>query len=85
MSETISVSVDSKLKRGFARLCGDVGLDTETAITVFMKRAMLNNCIPFPIAGDPFYSDINMNELDRRIAKMKAGEVEEHELIEVDE
>lgn len=85
MSEIISVNVDSKLKRGFERLCGDVGLDAEAAITVFIKRSMLNNCIPFPIAGDPFYSDLNMNALSREIAEMDAGQYEEHELIEVDE
>lgn len=85
MPEIMSFEVDPKLKRGFERLCGDVGLNPAAAFTVFMKRSMLDNCIPFRVAGDPFYSDINMNALHREIDEIDAGKGEEHELIEVDE
>lgn len=59
MPETISFEVDPKLKRDFERFCRDVGLELSSAFTVFMKRTLFENRIPFPIAGDPFYSDLN--------------------------
>ena len=42
--------------------------------------------IPFDIEADPFFSDENMMELERRVANLKAGKstLKEHDLIEVD-
>lgn len=40
------------------------------------------NCISFEVSADPFYSKENMEELERRVADIRAGKstLKEHEL-----
>lgn len=81
---TVSIRMDSELKQSFERLCRDVGLNLTTAFTIFAKQAVRENKISVSLEGDPFYSESNMERIDRAIARLDAGQGIEHELIEAD-
>lgn len=81
----ISLRVDDDVKRNAERTLTDIGLNMSTAINIFLKKVARENRIPFELSADPFYSQENMDELERRIANVRAGKstLKEHELIEV--
>lgn len=49
---TLSIRVDSQLKKDFDYFCQDMGMNMTTALSVFMKQAVRENRIPFEIKGD---------------------------------
>lgn len=81
----ISLRVDDDVKRNAERTLTDIGLSMSTAINIFLKKVARENRIPFELSADPFYSQENMEELERRVANVRAGKstLKEHELIEV--
>ena len=81
----ISLRVDDDVKRNAERTLTDIGLSMSTAINIFLKKVARENRIPFELSADPFYSQENMDELERRVANVRAGKstLKEHELIEV--
>ena len=68
---TISVRIDSDLKKNFDAVCNDLGLSMTTAITILAKKMSREKRIPFEVAIDPFYSAENMNRLRKSIAQME--------------
>ena len=53
MAQTnVSIRMDADLKRQFEDFCADVGMSMTTAITVFAKKVVRENRIPFEISGD---------------------------------
>ncbi len=78
---TISVRIDKENKQAFDKFCNDVGMNTSTAISLFIKAVLRNNCIPFEISTDPFYSKSNMEHLKRGISAINEGKGREHDLI----
>lgn len=54
---TLTVQVDEKDKALFDAFCSNVGLNTSTAINLFVKAVLRENRIPFEItqAPDPFF------------------------------
>lgn len=68
---TISVRIDSDLKKNFDAVCNDLGLSMTTAITILAKKMSREKRIPFDVAIDPFYSAENMNRLRKSIAQME--------------
>ena len=82
----ISLRVDEEVKRNAEKTFNDIGLSMSTAINIFLKKVARENRIPFELSADPFYNRENMDELERRINSVCAGEstLKEHELIEVD-
>lgn len=82
---TLSVRMDSEVKRQFDALCADVGMNASTAVNMFAKAFIRERRLPFDVvASDPFYSDSNMNYLHRVISDIENGKavLKEHELIE---
>ena len=81
----VCISVDPEVKAQAQELFADFGLDLSTAINIFLKKVARENRIPFELSADPFYSQENMEELERRVANVRAGKstLKEHELIEV--
>ena len=50
MAQTnISIRMDAELKRQFEEFCSDVGMSMTTAFTVFAKKAVRENKIPFQV------------------------------------
>lgn len=53
MAQTsVNIRMDAELKRQFEDFCADVGMTMTTAVTVFAKKVVRENKIPFEISGD---------------------------------
>ena len=82
---TLSARVDSDNKKEFEQFCEDTGMNVSVCINMFVKEVLRYHKLPFEVSADPFYSKEHMEELERRVADVKAGRnMHEHELIEVD-
>ena len=82
----INFRMDEELKRNMERTCKSMGLTMTAAFTMFGAKMTKEQRIPFDIEADPFYSEENMMELERRVANLRAGKstLKEHDLIEVE-
>ncbi len=84
---TLTARVDEKDKVSFDAFCSNVGLNTSTAINLFVKAVIRENRIPFEIAQapDPFFSEANMTYVKKSVQELKMGKGTAHELIEVED
>lgn len=71
----VNVRMDDHLKNDFDTLCGELGLSMSTAITIFVKKAVREQRIPFDMALDPFYSKSNMAAIEKGIKDIEEGRV----------
>lgn len=76
---SISVRIDAQDKKNFEMFCDQTGLNTTTAINLFIKTVIRQQCIPFRIAADPFESPANQERIKRNIALMESGKASVHE------
>jgi DNA-damage-inducible protein J len=83
MAETINVTIrlDKEVKEQAEKMFNDFGMNLSTAFNIFARQSLRQGKIPFEIY-DPFYSERNQKELNRRIADIEAGKnLTVHELI----
>ncbi len=82
----VNFRVDDNVKIKAEKACADMGISMSAAINIFLVKVGNERRIPFEISADPFYSRDNIEELEKRIADLKAGktELKEHDLIEAD-
>lgn len=81
----ISVSIDSSEKAAFDAFCNDIGITASAAINMFIKAVLREQCIPFSINNDPFYSESNMAFLREGIQALNSGKGTFHDLIEAND
>ncbi len=81
---TITARVDASDKSKFDKFCSNVGINTSTAINMFVKAVLRENRIPFEITqtSDPFFSENNMAHVRKSVQELRAGKGTVHELIE---
>ena len=87
MSDTINVTIrlDREVKEQAEKMFNDFGMNLSTAFNIFARQSLRQGKIPFDIY-DPFYSEKNQAELNRRIADIEAGiNLATHDLIEVED
>jgi len=87
MAETINVTIrlDREVKEQAEKMFSNFGMNLSTAFNIFARQALRQGKIPFEIY-DPFYSEKNQAELNRRIADIEAGKnLTSHELIELED
>lgn len=84
---TITARVDANDKLNFDSFCSNVGLNTSTAINMFVKAVLRENRIPFEITqdSDPFFSDTNLAHVKKSVQELRAGKGTVHELVEVED
>ena len=84
---TITVRVDARDKVDFDAFCSNVGLNTSTAINLFVKAVLREKRIPFEImqAPDPFFKEPNLSHIKKSVQELRAGKGIAHELIEMDD
>lgn len=72
MTTLMQLKVDKELKAKADKLFGELGLDTPTALRMFLSAAVREQRLPLKlkIKKDPFYSDENIAELKKRIKEM---------------
>lgn len=70
MAKTTSVSIrmDSELKRQFEEFCADMGMSMTTAFCIFAKKAVREYRIPFEVGGE-----IPNEETRRAIEEVRQG------------
>lgn len=89
MAQTSQVSfrIDEDIKRSAESALDDMGLTMSAAITVFLKKVGRERRIPFEISADPFYSESNIQYLNKIINGIEDGTrpLVEHDLIEVND
>ena len=73
--DTINVTIrlERDIKEQAEKMFHSFGMNLSTAFNVFARQALRQGKIPFEI-GDPFYSEANQQELNRRIQAIEAGE-----------
>ncbi len=49
---TVNVRMDDKLKKKFDNICTKLGLSMTTAITIFVKKTIRENRLPFEVSLD---------------------------------
>ena len=80
---SFSLRIDTELKRQFEQFCDDVGISMTAAFTLFAKKVVREQRIPFEISADPFESEEHIKMLEKSIADLKAKKnMHQHELIE---
>ncbi|MCL2479197.1 MAG: type II toxin-antitoxin system RelB/DinJ family antitoxin [Treponema sp.] len=85
MAETINVTIrlDRDIKEQAEKMFNDLGMNLSTAFNIFARQVLRQGKIPFEIY-DPFYSEKNQIELNRRIADVESGKnLTFHKLIEI--
>lgn len=84
---TLTARVDAIDKAKFDAFCSNVGLNTSTAINLFVKAVLRENRIPFEIVQtvDPFFTEPNLSHVKKSVQELRSGKGTAHELIEVDD
>jgi len=82
---SVNIRMDEDLKHDMENLCQRLGMNLTTAITVFFKKSVMEQGIPFKVSADPFYEESNQARIREAVARLNAGLGTEHELIEVEE
>lgn len=59
----ITIRVDETLKKEAEELFDSIGINTTTAITIFLKAAVRQNEIPFRLVGAPKYNKETVDAL----------------------
>ncbi|MBQ8370516.1 MAG: type II toxin-antitoxin system RelB/DinJ family antitoxin, partial [Clostridia bacterium] len=74
MAQTlINIRMDEELKRSFDNVCSELGMNMTTAITIFAKKMVRENRVPFEVSIDPFYSAKNMQALEESKIQLETG------------
>lgn len=83
---TVTARIDAEDKTSFDKFCDAVGLNTSTAINLFIKTVIREKRIPFDIVQpeDPFYKKENLEYVKKSVEELRAGKGQKHDLIEVD-
>lgn len=88
----MQIRIDSELKKKADALFGDLGLDTSTAVRMFIKQALNANGLPFAVKkpkksteqleAEAFYSPENVALIKESYEALKAGKGVARELID---
>ena len=71
----VNIRMDEDLKKSMESTCQELGINMTTAFTIFAKKVSREKRIPFEVSIDPFYSQSNMEAIDKSIEQIKQGKV----------
>ena len=84
MAQTnLSVRVDEQDKKRFEAFCSQTGMNVSVAVNMFIKVVLREQKLPFEVKADPFYSEENLDRLQKSIEELDNGNYTEHNLLEV--
>ena len=68
----MKIEIDNKVKKDADKLFKELGLDTNTAINIFLKQSINKRAIPFRVKNKErnFYNDKNIKILKERYDKL---------------
>ena len=81
----INIRMDDEMKRDFDRVCNELGINMTVAITILAKKMIREQRIPFEVSIDPFYSQSNTAALRKSAQQLRAGQVIEQTLAELED
>lgn len=86
MSQTlINVRIDEDVKKSMEEICKELGITMSAAFNIFAKKMTREKRIPFDVSIDPFYSESNINTLNKSIKQLEEGKIIEKTLEELKE
>ena len=86
MSEktNLTIKLDKDVRDEFGLLCAQIGITMAAALNALIKQSIRQQGLNFSLRDSNGFLPEEAVELRRRIAGVKAGRVESHDLIEVD-
>ena len=68
----MKIEIDDKVKKDADKLFKELGLDTNTAINIFLKQSINKRAIPFRVKNEErnFYNDKNVKILKERYGRL---------------
>ncbi len=87
MTATLQVRIDSDLRQAADNVFADIGIDTNSAIRLFLRQAVIRRTFPFEVVcSDPFYHPANQAFIASGIADYENGtqHYHVHELMDAD-
>ena len=68
----MKIEIDDKVKKDADKLFKELGLDTNTAINIFLKQSINKRAIPFRVKNEErnFYNDKNVKILKERYDRL---------------
>lgn len=75
MTTLMQIRVDSTLKQDADRLFAELGLDTTTAMRIFLKTAVRERRLPFEVALSPSQETATLKERVEEIRQNKVAMV----------
>ena len=80
----LTIKLDKDVRDEFGILCNQIGITMAAALNAFIKQSIRQQGMNFSLRDSNGFLPDEADELRRRIAGVKAGRVETHDLIEVD-
>lgn len=70
----MKIEIDDKVKKDADKLFKELGLDTNTAINIFLKQSINKRAIPFRVKNEErnFYNDKNVKILKERYDRLNS-------------
>lgn len=70
----MKIEIDDKVKKDADKLFKELGLDTNTAINIFLKQSINKRAIPFKVKNEErsFYNEKNVKILKERYDKLQS-------------
>ena len=80
----LTIKLDKDVRDEFGYLCNQIGITMAAALNAFIKQSIRQQGMSFSLRDSNGFLPEEADELKRRIAGVKAGRIEPHDLIEVD-
>ena len=74
---TVSLRFEDTMKRELDEMCSEMGMNLTTFFMIYAKRALRDRRIPFDLSApiDPFYSKVNMSQIEKAAGQVEAGQI----------
>lgn len=74
---TVSLRFEDTMKRELDEMCSEMGMNLTTFFMIYAKRALRDRRIPFDLTApiDPFYSKVNMSQIEKAAGQVEAGQI----------
>lgn len=72
-SVNVNIRMDAGLKKEFEEFCSDVGMNMTTAFTIFARRTVRENRIPFAVSADCRRAAVHQVPADSAVSQEAAA------------
>ena len=72
---SLNIRMDEDLKNAMEDTCKALGMNLDTAFTIFAKKVSREQRIPFDVSIDPFYTEHNMAAISEAARQIEQGQI----------